>query len=75
MASGIDQVTRGTLEVVEAMAGIGSATEETAKASEKVAEASQRLAGGAEHLRELLDQFRVGKEEERHSSGSGLRPL
>jgi methyl-accepting chemotaxis protein len=76
MSSGIDQVTRGTLEVVEAMVGIGNSTGETAKASEKVAEESQRLAGGAEHLRTLLDQFRVEKEEERHArSGSELRPL
>lgn len=60
MASGIDQVTKGTLTVVDTIENIRQATESTAKASENVAREAQETATGAERIQKLLSQFSVG---------------
>ncbi|WP_352426293.1 methyl-accepting chemotaxis protein, partial [Aminomonas paucivorans] len=57
MASGIDQVTQATVQVVGTLDTIRHSTEETAKASEQVAQESQALSLGAQALKAELARF------------------
>ncbi|PIE54003.1 MAG: hypothetical protein CSA35_08490 [Dethiosulfovibrio peptidovorans] len=59
MASGIDQVTKGTLETAEILEGVKRGSDDTALASEQVAQEAQNLSSGAERLNAIVGQFRV----------------
>lgn len=59
MASGIDQVTKGTIETVNHMQSVLKGTEETTAAAEQVAREAQTLSEGAERLQTLLGRFSV----------------
>ena len=65
MAHGIDQVTKGTVDVVDSIESIRKSAVETTKASEGVAQEAQAMAEGAQRMHELLGRFKV-------EGGSGL---
>ena len=62
MTAGVEQVTRSTNEVMDALHIIQSASGETVKASQDLAAEAQELLANAEKIESLLSEFTVVKE-------------
>ncbi|MGD9821164.1 MAG: methyl-accepting chemotaxis protein [Aminobacteriaceae bacterium] len=74
MAGAIDQVSHATIDVVQRVDAIRSASGETAAASEGVAREASAMADRAEHMRNLLSRFILSKDTEKEEEEAGLVP-
>jgi len=74
MAGAIDQVSHATIDVVQRVDAIRSASAETAAASEGVAREASAMADRAEYMRNLLSRFILSKKEEREQEEAGIVP-
>ena len=74
MAVAIDQVSHATIDVVQRVDAIRSASAETAAASEGVAREASAMADRAEYMRNLLSRFILSKKEEREQEEAGIVP-
>ncbi len=63
IATGIDGATKGTVEMLQNMEKIQTATTETAKLSDGLAQEAGDLAALAEKLKDSLSRFKVSKDE------------
>ncbi|PIE55355.1 MAG: chemotaxis protein, partial [Dethiosulfovibrio peptidovorans] len=63
MALGIDQASKGTLEIAELLHTVKGASDDTALASEQVAQEAQNLSSSAEGLNSLIGQFSLDDED------------
>jgi len=69
MASAIDQVSHSTIDVVQRVDAIRSASGEMAGASEGVAREASEMAERAERMQQLLARFILSRDEQ------GLAPI
>ena len=63
IATGIDGATKGTVEMLQNMEKIQTATTETAKLSDGLAQEAGDLAALAEKLKDSFSRFKVSKDE------------